>query len=139
MKIAASTGLAHIQVPRVHEISFDEGFVTFIVDGLLETAAFARDGLAVWVEMSGHTAKFTLPDPGAEEMTGKSSVAPMTGRVVKLPVKIGDDVKSGDLLAILEAMKMEYRLEAEADGVVEEVGAKVGDLVDLGQTLVRLK
>jgi len=63
----------------------------------------------------------------------------MTGRVVKIAVKPGDAVREGDLLAVLEAMKMEYRLEAEMDGLVHEVGAREGDLVDLGQVIVRLE
>lgn len=99
---------------------------------------YARDGLAVWVWCNGYSARFALPEQYAED-TDHESRAPMTGKVVSLPVEIGADVKKGDTVAILEAMKMEYRLEAEADGVVEEIGAKEGELVDLGQLLVRLK
>jgi biotin carboxyl carrier protein len=63
----------------------------------------------------------------------------MTGKVVAIPVEVGQTVQEGETLAILEAMKMEYRLEAEADGEVAEIGAEVGELVDLGHVLVRLK
>ncbi len=97
-----------------------------------------RDGLAVWASYKGQTARFALPE-GYGEDTDRESRAPMTGKVVSIPVKQGDSIKKGDTVAILEAMKMEYRLEAEADGVVEEIGAKEGDLVDLGQLLVKLK
>ena len=106
----------------------------------LETgyAAYARDGLDVWISADGYTAKFTLAE-GISDAAGKEALAPMTGKVVALPVEVGQTVKEGDTLAILEAMKMEYRLEAEADGEVAEIGATVGELVDLGHVLVRLK
>jgi biotin carboxyl carrier protein len=101
-------------------------------------ASTARDGLNVWVSHDGYVAKFTLAE-GVSDEAGKEAVAPMTGKVVAIPVEVGQTVKEGDTLAILEAMKMEYRLEAEADGEVAEIGAEVGELVDLGHVLVRLK
>ncbi len=99
---------------------------------------YAIDGPAVWVNFCGVSARFALPD-GAGVDTEHEARAPMTGKVVSIPVKVGDTVKRGDDLAVLEAMKMESRLEAEADGVVAELGAKEGELVDLGQLLVRLE
>ena len=101
-------------------------------------ASTARDGLSVWVSRDGYVARFTLAE-GVSDEAGKEAVAPMTGKVVAIPVEVGQMVKEGETLAILEAMKMEYRLEAEADGEVAEIGAEVGELVDLGHVLVRLK
>jgi biotin carboxyl carrier protein len=99
---------------------------------------YARDGLNVWISAAGKVAKFSLAEAASED-AGKEAVAPMTGKVLALPVDVGDTVAEGDTLAVLEAMKMEYRLEAEADGEVSAISAKVGDLVDLGHVLVRLK
>lgn len=97
----------------------------------------ARDRERVWAAFEGAVGVFHLPDAaGVEEAS--EACAPMTGRVVSLPVRVGDEVQEGQTLAVLEAMKMEYRLEAQAPGVVREVGAREGDLVDLGQVLVRL-
>lgn len=101
-------------------------------------ATVAQDGLTVWVSHDGYVAKFTLAE-GISDEAGKEALAPMTGKVVAMPVEVGQTVKEGETLAILEAMKMEYRLEAEADGEVAEIGAEVGELVDLGHVLVRLK
>jgi biotin carboxyl carrier protein len=98
----------------------------------------ARSGLDVWITYEGKVAKYTLAE-GASDEAGKEAVAPMTGKVVAIPVEVGQKVKEGDTLAILEAMKMEYRLEAEADGEIAEISAEVGELVDLGHVLVRLK
>lgn len=60
---------------------------------------------------------------------GKALVAPMPGMVIDVVVKAGDPVKAGDVVVILEAMKMENGLEAPADGVVAEVCVKAGDAV----------
>ncbi|MDQ2986664.1 MAG: acetyl-CoA carboxylase biotin carboxyl carrier protein subunit [Armatimonadota bacterium] len=101
-------------------------------------AEIARDGTDVWLSCYGRVVKFSLAE-GVIDEAGKEALAPMTGKVVAMPVKVGQIVKEGDTLAILEAMKMEYRLEAEADGEVEAINAEVGEFVDLGHVLVRLK
>ncbi|MER3466311.1 MAG: 3-methylcrotonyl-CoA carboxylase, partial [Armatimonadota bacterium] len=103
----------------------------------IEGVSVARDRERVWAAFEGAVGVFHLPDIAGSEEASEAR-APMTGRVVSLPVRVGDKVNEGDTLAVLEAMKMEYRLEAEAPGVVEQVGAKEGDLVDLGHVLVRL-
>jgi biotin carboxyl carrier protein len=62
----------------------------------------------------------------------------MTGRVVAVRVKAGDPVGAGQILAVLEAMKMEYKLPSPRAGTVAAVHCRDGDLVDLGKTLVEL-
>ena len=66
-------------------------------------------------------------------------VAPMPGKVVQVLVKPGDQVESGDGLLILEAMKMENRLVAEAVATVAEVRVSEGDMVEGGQVLIVLR
>lgn len=62
--------------------------------------------------------------------------APMPGLVIDLKVKAGDTVKAGDALLILEAMKMENILKAQADAAVKNVKVKKGDSVEKGQVLI---
>jgi biotin carboxyl carrier protein len=62
--------------------------------------------------------------------------APMPGLIIDLKVKIGDVVKLGDQLLILEAMKMENILKAPGEGTVKNVKVKKGDSVEKGQVLV---
>jgi len=62
--------------------------------------------------------------------------APMPGLVLEVNVKVGDNVKSGDQLIILEAMKMQNVLSSPVDGVVAEVYVKQGQPVDKSQILV---
>ncbi len=62
--------------------------------------------------------------------------APMPGLIIDLKVKAGDTVSTGDVLLILEAMKMENILKATGDGVVKEVKVKKGDSVEKGHVLI---
>jgi biotin carboxyl carrier protein len=62
--------------------------------------------------------------------------APMPGLIIDLKIKVGDVVKSGDPLLILEAMKMENILKAPGDGTVKSVKVKKGDSVEKGHVLI---
>lgn len=62
--------------------------------------------------------------------------APMPGLVVSIPVKVGDPIKEGDVLLILESMKMQNELKSPRDGVVSRVSAKDGDHVERKQMLL---
>ena len=73
------------------------------------------------------------------EARGGGVEAPMPGRVMRVAVEAGQAVVAGDLLAVLEAMKMEHRLVAARDGVVGEVLVRVGDQVQAGALMVRLE
>ncbi|MES1187272.1 MAG: protein kinase [Myxococcales bacterium] len=59
--------------------------------------------------------------------TGKQVLCPMPGLVVSIAVKEGEEVKAGDTVAVVEAMKMENVLRAEIDGTVKKINAKQGD------------
>ena len=65
-------------------------------------------------------------------------VAPMPGMVVSVEVQVGDAVGKGQLLMVLEAMKMEHRITAPRDGIVSEIHVVTGDQVANGELLVRL-
>ena len=59
--------------------------------------------------------------------TGKQILCPMPGLVVSIAVKEGQEVKAGETVAVVEAMKMENVLRAEIDGTVKKINAKPGD------------
>ncbi|MDX2054123.1 MAG: biotin/lipoyl-binding carrier protein [Polyangiaceae bacterium] len=65
-------------------------------------------------------------------------VAQITGTVWKIVVKVGQSVKEGETLVILESMKMELPLEAPDDGVVSEIPVTEGQAVEEGDVLVKL-
>ncbi|HVH02967.1 MAG TPA: acetyl/propionyl/methylcrotonyl-CoA carboxylase subunit alpha [Amaricoccus sp.] len=103
-------------------------------------ARVARAGSAVSVLLDGRITDFAVIDPLAVERSGGAGenriIAPMTGLVRSVPVAAGDPVGRGDILVVLEAMKMEHSLRAAADGVVEAVHCAVGDTVSDGALLV---
>ena len=65
--------------------------------------------------------------------------APMPGTIVSVAVSAGQSVKSGDVLLVLEAMKMENEIMAPRDGVVAGVHVAKGESVDSGKALVSLQ
>lgn len=79
-----------------------------------------------------------LPEKVAAD-TSKLVLSPMPGLVVDIPVTVGQEVKSGETVAIIEAMKMQNILKAERDGVVKAVGAKAGDPVAADDVLVEFE
>ena len=73
-----------------------------------------------------------------EEVIKGGLVAPMPGKVVEIKVKKGSNIKKGDTLVILEAMKMEHKVLAPDNGKVKEVLIKENEQVENGATLVVL-
>ena len=65
-------------------------------------------------------------------------VAPMPGTVLRLNVNNGDTVASGDVILILEAMKMENEIVAPQDGTIASINVATGDSVEAGATLATL-
>jgi acetyl/propionyl-CoA carboxylase alpha subunit len=102
--------------------------------------AVARTARGVWIGWPGGARFFgTGRDEVAADPAASSEVrAPMTARVVSVAVAPGRVVRAEELLLILHAMKMEYRLTAPRDGVVERIHCGAGEMVDLGATLVTL-
>jgi pyruvate carboxylase subunit B len=65
--------------------------------------------------------------------------SPISGKIVNIKVKPGDEVKEGDVLFVVEAMKMENEVRSPISGVVEEVLAQVGETVNPDEVVVRIK
>jgi pyruvate carboxylase subunit B len=65
--------------------------------------------------------------------------SPISGKIVNMKVKPGDEVKEGDVLFVVEAMKMENEVHSPISGVVEEVLAQVGETVNPDEVVVRIK
>ncbi|MBR7092374.1 MAG: biotin/lipoyl-binding protein [Clostridia bacterium] len=76
--------------------------------------------------------------PKAAPSGGTAVCAPMPGNVLDVRVAVGDTVKTGDILIMLEAMKMENEILAPCAGKVTAVPAAKGQMVDTGAVLVRI-
>ena len=101
----------------------------------------ARTNKGVWVGWPGGSAFLEREEEVAARSGSKEDcvIAPMTGRVLEVKTQVGDVVESDQVLVVLEAMKMEYRLCAPRAGSVEVVGCVVDELVELGVVLVSLE
>jgi propionyl-CoA carboxylase alpha chain len=76
---------------------------------------------------------------GEGEETHGGCRAPMPGKILSVRVEVGATVRKGDVLVVLEAMKMEHEVVAPDDGTVESVLVEVGQQVDAGTVLVVLR
>lgn len=86
------------------------------------------------------TNTYDLVQRSKNELIDKEYIkSPMPGIVIGLTVKVGDQVKKGDLVAILTAMKMEHKILAPKDEVIAEVYAKENGFVEAGQPLFKYK
>jgi oxaloacetate decarboxylase alpha subunit len=78
------------------------------------------------------------PAAAAPATGGESVPSPLAGNIVRVNANVGDRVAAGDVIVILEAMKMETEVRASRDGTVAAVGVKAGDVVAVGDALVTL-
>jgi 3-methylcrotonyl-CoA carboxylase alpha subunit len=117
-----------------------EGRLRVCLDGVWRTVSATLDRHVVTLRDNGLTWRLTLPDPLAaaddEEDAGDRLVAPIPGLVTEVMTAVGDRVTRGQVLVVLEAMKMVFRLSAPGDTVVASVSCAAGDMVQEGQMLV---
>ncbi len=119
----------------------DDRRMTVELDGIARHYAVAIDGDdTVWISREGHQlqARTVRPDRSGAALPHGSLEAPMPGTVLIVRVQNGDTVSAGDVLMILESMKMELQITAPTDGVVSGLALSAGDRVELGQALVAI-
>ncbi|MFN3560063.1 MAG: acetyl-CoA carboxylase biotin carboxylase subunit [Brevundimonas sp.] len=144
--LLAFTGGGHA---RLTEIDWRPGLPQFRaeLDGEAFTADVARVADGFIIRHRAAKARVRVLRPRLAELyarlpekvaadTSKSILSPMPGLVVAIPVVVGQEVKTGETVAIIEAMKMQNILKAERDGVVKAVGARAGDPVAADDVLV---
>ncbi len=103
------------------------------VEGEVFKVRVTGAGMTVSAAAGAATNAGAAPPPRAVEGT---VIAPMQGLIVKIPVKPGDDVKLGDVVAVLEAMKMQNDIVTTVAGRVSQVYVKEGEVVSPNQPLL---
>ncbi len=119
-------------------VSCDPGEVVLRLGGVERRYRVQRVGLEHFVDgPDGYSALTEIerfPPPGTRLAAG-SLVAPLPGTVVKVPVEVGAQVEAGDVVATIEAMKMEHEVRAEKAGTLRELAVAAGDQVEAGSVL----
>ena len=122
---------------RTYEVEVEAG-KAMLLD---EYAAVAPVAPAAAAPVAAAPAAAAAPAPAAAGVTvsgGTTVSAPMPGNILKVAVSQGQTVKEGDLLVVLEAMKMENEIFAPKAGTVAAVNVTKGQSVDTGATMVVL-
>ncbi|MER7661406.1 MULTISPECIES: biotin carboxylase N-terminal domain-containing protein [unclassified Streptomyces] len=96
--------------------------------------SLARTGLAAGAKPKRRAAK-----KSASAASGDTLASPMQGTIVKIAVEEGQEVKEGDLIVVLEAMKMEQPLNAHRAGTIKGLAAEVGASVSSGAAICEIK
>lgn len=121
----------------------DPSTLYLVVGSRARTARIARVGQKYYVGLDGDVYVLTPEAGGATAAPGALAsphvVAPMPGKILQVLVREGQEVTAGDGLLILEAMKMENRIVAEAAAVVRKVHVGEGQMVDGGALLLELE
>jgi acetyl-CoA carboxylase biotin carboxylase subunit len=110
-------------------------------DGVQQLVRIADFGAQYYVSLPSGTrvvtrlARYPAAQPGADVLDAS---APMPGLVARVLVNVGQEVRAGDPLVVLEAMKMEQTLRAATDGIVEAVMVRQGEVVAPGDVLVHI-
>ena len=121
---------------KTYEVEVERG-EAMIVD---EYAAYAPAPAAVAAPVVAAAPVAAAPvaaaPAAAAVAAGTPVTAPLPGNVLSVKVNVGDAVKAGQLLVLIEAMKMENEVLAPADGVVKQIVASKGAVVATGDTLI---
>jgi biotin carboxyl carrier protein len=102
----------------------------------------ARRGAEIWADLAGHTVSARVERRRPSSAAGSNGVslgalrAPMPGKLLRLDARVGDAVKAGQALAVIEAMKMENELVSPIDGVVTSVEVSAPSAVEKGALLL---
>lgn len=128
----------------VYSVSVDNQlYIVDIQDKDNDFIQIYTDGFMFEVELTNEKKKLIqqyLKDTGAGEDTGYAQVkAPMPGLVIKIPVSIGDEVKKGDNIIIIEAMKMENAISSPISGVIKTINATEGKSVEKAELLIEIE
>lgn len=109
-----------------------------VYDVEVEVEQESRASLGTIFMGGGYVAQHAATPAPASAADGDGITAPLAGSVAQVLVKVGQEIEAGDVVAVLEAMKMETEITASAAGTVAEVLVAPGDAVAGGQVLIRL-
>lgn len=125
----------------------DSGKFTVTIEGIKHVAACVIKDNKIFADVDGVLFDLTVPSEDMDVAGGADSAvgvkdkifAPMPGKVVKILVAVGQEVKAKQPMVIVEAMKMENQVNCAADGTVKKINFKDGDQVDTETPIIELE
>lgn len=139
--VTVSEKIFQAQILAVHD-----GACTVLVNGQLLRAHVASDGPRTLVAIDGQVYEFLRGEKRSgqsrQREAGRLSPeirSPMPGKILEVRVAEGATVEAGQVLVVLEAMKMENALTAEGPAQIRKIHVAAGELVEVGQLLVELE
>jgi biotin carboxyl carrier protein len=128
---------------NVEVIQSKDGRLDLLIDGKRVTAYVSSDNTKRWVTVNGQTLVMTKSS-GAKPRSASHDhaselIAPMPGVVRSVNISEGDAVTRGQTLLLLEAMKMEIRVQAPRDGMVKKLFVRHGQTVEREQILIEIE
>jgi len=129
---------------NVEILRAEGGQLDLLIDGERFTAYVSSENAKRWVTINGRTSMLTKQSGSRKRGDGHRHAAgeltaPMPGQVRAVNVSVGDAVVKGQTLAVLEAMKMEIRIQASVGGVVRKLLITQGQTVERGQLLIEVE
>lgn len=124
-------------------LSSEENTVNVFHNNEIKEVVYAQERDKYYVQIDGKQYIFSKVEDEEEVISGggesddiENIIPPMPGTIIKVNVAIGDVVKEGDAVIVVEAMKMETNLYTRISGIVTKVSVKEGDRVDSDTILV---
>lgn len=128
-------------IAEILRADMELGKLELLIDGERVTAYVSSENAKRWVTVNGRTSLLTKQSGsrrsgGGHHHAAGELTAPMPGQVRAVNVSEGEAVTKGQTLMVLEAMKMEIKIQAPSDGVISSISVKVGETVEREQTLI---
>jgi 3-methylcrotonyl-CoA carboxylase alpha subunit len=126
----------------VADFSISDGVITVRVENARRRARYFRDGTRIHLWTGGEHFEVLLEDPRLKEFSTTAAqgglTTPLPGVVAAVVAKVGQAVQAGEVLMVIEAMKMEHSIRAPDAGVVKVIHFAPGDRVPEGSQLLEL-
>ena len=130
-------------VVEVEVVSHSATDLVIVVDGVRRRIRCAINGLEIWIDDAGNVRRYEnishRPATEADSVGSGRLTAPLDGGVMKVFAAEGDVVEPGQILMVIEAMKMEHRILADVKGTVAAIHVAEGDQVEGRQLLVEIE
>ncbi len=126
-----------VQGPTTSKVISMAGNFTVFVDGAPYAISFA-EGSSINPQSAVSAPPVTEAVLDSQPHPGTPVSAAMPGNIFSISVKVGDEVKEGDEVAVIEAMKMENPVQAPCSGTILSITVAKGDVVGMGETIMTI-